>query len=86
MVFVHMLPSLVPPDGLRSGVAVVIDVLRASTMMVHALVAGCSEVIPCAEVDEARALAAESPGGLGHPGRRAARSADRGIRPGEFPG
>ena len=63
MVFVHMLPSLVPPDGLRSGVAVVIDVLRASTMIVHALVAGCSEVVPCAEVDEARALAENLPAG-----------------------
>jgi 2-phosphosulfolactate phosphatase len=36
----------------------VIDVLRASTMMVHALVAGCREVIPCAEVDEALRVAA----------------------------
>lgn len=63
MVFVHMLPNLIPHDGLRHGVAVVVDVLRASTMIVHALVAGCSEVIPCAEVDEARALAKGLPTG-----------------------
>lgn len=63
MVFVHMLPSLIPPGGLRHGVAVVIDVLRASTMIVHALVSGCSEVIPCGEVDEARSLAAGMPAG-----------------------
>jgi 2-phosphosulfolactate phosphatase len=63
MVFVHMLPSLMPPDGLRGGVAVVIDVLRASTMIVHALAAGCSEVLPCGEVDEARSLAAGLPQG-----------------------
>jgi 2-phosphosulfolactate phosphatase len=63
MVFVHMLPSLIPPGGLRDGVAVVIDVLRASTMIVHALVAGCPAVIPCAEVDEARSLASGLPPG-----------------------
>ncbi|MFO0889425.1 MAG: 2-phosphosulfolactate phosphatase [Isosphaeraceae bacterium] len=63
MVFVHMLPNLLPADGLRHGVAVVIDVLRTSTMMVHALVAGCSQVIPCAEVEEARALASGLPAG-----------------------
>jgi 2-phosphosulfolactate phosphatase len=63
MVFVHMLPSLLPPGGLKQGVAVMIDVLRASTMMVHALVAGCREIIPCAEVDEARQRAAALPAG-----------------------
>jgi 2-phosphosulfolactate phosphatase len=38
-------------------VAVVIDVLRASTTIVHALAAGCSVVHPCLEVEEARELA-----------------------------
>jgi 2-phosphosulfolactate phosphatase len=61
MVFVHMLPSLLPPGALEGGVAVMIDVLRASTMMVHALVAGCREILPCAEVEEARQLAASLP-------------------------
>ncbi len=63
MVSVHLLPGQIPPGGLRGGVAVVIDVLRASTMMVHALVAGCTEVRPCAEIDEARGLAALLPAG-----------------------
>ena len=63
MVHVHMLPSLIPPGELDGGVAVVIDVLRASTMIVHALVAGCRAVLPCAEVDEARRLAATLPAG-----------------------
>jgi 2-phosphosulfolactate phosphatase len=40
-----------------------IDVLRASTMMVHALVAGCQAVMPCREVDEARRIAAGLPSG-----------------------
>jgi 2-phosphosulfolactate phosphatase len=63
MVFVQMLPSLIPPAALQGGVAVMIDVLRASTMIVHALVAGCREVIPCGEVDEARQIATALPAG-----------------------
>jgi 2-phosphosulfolactate phosphatase len=54
---VHLLPELVPAGRLRGGVAVVIDVLRATTTIIHALVAGCTAVRPCAEVDEARSLA-----------------------------
>jgi len=55
-VHVYLLPELAPPERLREGVAVVIDVLRATTSIVHALAAGCTAVLPCAEVDEARAL------------------------------
>jgi 2-phosphosulfolactate phosphatase len=29
-VFVHLLPDLIPPGSLRGGVAVVVDVLRAT--------------------------------------------------------
>jgi 2-phosphosulfolactate phosphatase len=54
---VHLLPALAPPGALAGGLAVVIDVLRASTTIVHALGAGCKAVIPCAEVEEARDLA-----------------------------
>jgi 2-phosphosulfolactate phosphatase len=54
---VHLLPDLVPPGRLEGGLAVVIDVLRATTTIVHALVAGCTAVRPCAEVEEARELA-----------------------------
>jgi 2-phosphosulfolactate phosphatase len=63
MVFVHVLPSLIPPGSLRGGVAVVVDVLRATTVMVHALAAGCEAVIPCGEIDEAKAIAAGLPAG-----------------------
>src|SRR5580704_8206179 len=38
---VHLLPTLAPPGSLTGGVAVVIDVLRATTTIVHALAAGC---------------------------------------------
>jgi 2-phosphosulfolactate phosphatase len=63
LVFVHLLPDLIPEEGLRGGVAVILDVLRASTMMVHALSAGCEAVIPCADIDEARQMAASLPPG-----------------------
>jgi 2-phosphosulfolactate phosphatase len=62
-VFVHLLPSLIPPESLRGGIAVVVDVLRATTVMVHALAAGCEAVIPCAEIDEAKEIAAGFPPG-----------------------
>src|SRR5271165_3967965 len=56
-VCVHLLPQLAPAGALAGGLAVVIDVLRATTTIVHALAAGCADVRPCAEVDEARQLA-----------------------------
>jgi 2-phosphosulfolactate phosphatase len=55
---VHLLPCLAPQGSLGGGLAVVIDVLRATTTMVYALAAGCTAVRPCAEVEEARELAA----------------------------
>src|SRR5262245_55498600 len=54
---VHLLPGLAPQGRLAGGVAVAIDVLRATTTVIHALAAGCTCVRPCAEVEEARALA-----------------------------
>ncbi len=52
---VHLLPGLA--NELAGGLAVVIDVLRASTTIIQALAAGCEAVRPCAEVEEARAVA-----------------------------
>jgi len=43
-----------PADAVAGGVAIVIDVLRASTTIVTALAAGGSFVLPTAAVDEAR--------------------------------
>lgn len=54
---VHLVPGLAPPGRLAGGLAVAIDVLRATTTLVHALAAGCAAVRPCLEVEEARALA-----------------------------
>ena len=62
-VHVHLTPQMAPADRLAGGVAVVVDVLRATTTIVHALAAGCTCVRPCAEVDEARRLADSLPAG-----------------------
>ncbi len=64
MISVHLLPGMIPPGALYGCVAVVIDVLRASTMIVHALATGCTAVMPCGEIDEARRLAASLPAGM----------------------
>ncbi len=87
-IFVHLLPSLIPPGSLRGGIAVVVDVLRATTVMVYALAAGCEAIIPCGEIDEARKIAADlapgtallagERGGLPIPGF------DLGNSPGDF--
>lgn len=62
-VSVHWLPILFSPEELRGGVAVVIDVLRASTTIAQALSAGAKAVVPCGEVSEAQTQAANLPQG-----------------------
>jgi 2-phosphosulfolactate phosphatase len=56
-VHVHLLPSLIPSGSLAGSLAVVIDVLRASTTVVYALASGCTAVLPIAEIEEAREVA-----------------------------
>jgi 2-phosphosulfolactate phosphatase len=58
---VHLLPGFFEPADLREGVAVVIDVLRATSTIVHALAAGARSVVPCGEINEARQIAAVEP-------------------------
>ena len=53
-VHVHLLPAHFQPAELRSGVAVMIDVLRASSTIVTALSNGASCVRPFAEVEQCR--------------------------------
>lgn len=60
-VTVYALPTLVPPA--TPGPAVVIDVLRATSVMITALAHGARAVRPVAEIEEARALAATFPPG-----------------------
>jgi 2-phosphosulfolactate phosphatase len=87
-IFVHLLPSLIPPGSLRGGVAVVVDVLRATTVMVYALAAGCEAIIPCNEIDEAKAIVAGLPPGTtllaGERGGLPIPGFDLGNSPGEF--
>jgi 2-phosphosulfolactate phosphatase len=56
---VHLLPELAAPGRLSGGLAVVVDVLRATTTMIYALAAGCTSVRICAEVEEAREVAGQ---------------------------
>ena len=58
---VYGLPSVVSPEEMAGGTAVVIDVLRASTTIVHALEAGAVQVVPCQEIEDAHRAAAEFP-------------------------
>src|SRR3954451_16770266 len=51
---VHLLPELVNSQQVAGSVCVVIDVLRATTTIAHALVAGARQIVPCLEVDDAR--------------------------------
>ncbi|HWG44570.1 MAG TPA: 2-phosphosulfolactate phosphatase [Gemmataceae bacterium] len=57
IVRVHLTPDRLTAEPLLNSVAVVIDVLRATTTIIHALAAGCDAVWPIAEVEEARGVA-----------------------------
>lgn len=61
-IHVHLLPTLVEPHELAGKTVVVIDVLRATTTIIHALAAGAKEVIPLLEIEEAHRLAAKLSG------------------------
>lgn len=54
----HELFQRLPPGVTSGGIAVVIDVLRASTTMITALAHGADRVVPVADVDDARRRAA----------------------------
>lgn len=59
----YFLPALAPADDLAGAAVVVIDVLRATTVIAHALAAGAREVIACLEVEESLRTAAGLPEG-----------------------
>jgi 2-phosphosulfolactate phosphatase len=56
---IHLLPNTVERDRLDGSVAVMIDVLRASTTLIHALDAGCHCIKPCQDIATARQLACQ---------------------------
>lgn len=56
---VFLLPALAQSEQLAGRTVVVVDVLRATTTIIHALAAGATEVAVCQEVDEALRLAGQ---------------------------
>jgi len=64
-VTVHLLPTLLPaslastpegPEQFKQASAVVIDILRASTTIIHALAAGATQIVPTESVDQVHML------------------------------
>ena len=86
-VHVHLTPHSAPESFLGT-IAVAIDVLRASTTIVHALAAGCNAIRPCAELEDAKALADSMPAGkvllAGERDARPISGFDLGNSPGDF--
>jgi len=60
----HELFHRMPPGATAGGIAVVIDVLRASTTIVTALAHGAAVVLPRRSIDEARATTAARVGAV----------------------
>jgi 2-phosphosulfolactate phosphatase len=86
--YVHLLPQLIPPGCLAWSTAVVLDVLRATTVMIQALASGCGAIIPCLEIEEAQTVAARLPPGTvllcGERGGLPIAGFDLGNSPAEF--
>ena len=61
---IQFLPFPPNPNLLSDRVIVVIDVLRATSVMVHAMSQGASEIIPLATVEEAFRMAKAFPRGF----------------------
>lgn len=59
----YLLPSLIPDPALRGGIAVVFDVLRASTTIVRAIAEGAEYVRPFLEPENALAARASMASG-----------------------
>jgi len=60
----HELFHRMPPGTTAGGIAVVIDVLRATTTIATALAQGATAVVPRRSIEEARAAAADRPGAI----------------------
>ncbi len=61
---IQFLPSPPPPLLLSDRVVVVMDILRATSVIVHAMSQGASEIIPLATVEEAFQMARAFPRGF----------------------
>ena len=78
--------AFTPAERVSAAVAVVVDVLRATSTVAQALAAGYRRILCCAELEEARALKAELPDALVGGERKAVRieGFDVGASPREF--
>jgi 2-phosphosulfolactate phosphatase len=83
---VHVHVAFTPAEEVAAEVGVVVDVLRASSTIAQALASGYRRVLCCAEIEEARALRATTPGSLVGGERDAVRidGFDVGASPREF--
>jgi 2-phosphosulfolactate phosphatase len=61
---IQFLPSPPPPHLLSDRVVVVMDILRATSVIVHAMSQGASEIIPLGTVEEAFQMAKAFPRGF----------------------
>lgn len=88
LVHVALTPADFPVGGLETRVALVVDVFRASTVVVAACAAGCRGVVPVRDAAEALARAATFPPGeallAGERGGEAIPGFDLGNSPLEF--
>ncbi len=78
--------AFTPAERVSAPVAIVVDVLRATSTMAQALAAGYRRILCCADIEEARALRAELPDALVGGERKAVRieGFDVGASPREF--
>jgi 2-phosphosulfolactate phosphatase len=86
-VSVALVPGWAEPASLAGATAVVVDVLRATTSMLHALAAGATSVVPCDSIEAARITCGglTGPGLLaGERGGRMIAGFDLGNSPSEF--
>ena len=85
---VQFLPVGPPSEFLSNRAVVVIDVLRATSVIIHAISRGAMEIIPVITVDEAFRLAKPFPAGTtllgGERGSRKIPGFDFGNSPGEY--
>ncbi len=54
-------PSEIQPDKIKDRLAIIIDVLRASTSMIMALSNGCEGIISVSDIDQAKRVAQKFP-------------------------
>lgn len=83
---VHLLPALLGQTDLTGTVAVVIDVLRATTTITHAIAHGAACVVPCQTIEQARQTAARFSNALlgGERGGEKIEGFDLGNSPAEY--